>query len=101
MTAEDGEYAWPESEDDSEKRLIAVVQRLLHLRADERAAMEPIREERKFVRELAKMAGLRLPQVDAVVKMIEMDMMEGSSADGTTAKACWCCIGGCWRSMGR
>lgn len=80
VEAEDGDYKWPESEDDSEKRLIAVVQRLLHLRADERAALEPIREERKFVRELAKMAGLRLPQVDAVVKMIEMDMMEGSSA---------------------
>jgi len=80
IEAEDGEYRWPESEDDSEKRLIAVVQQLLRLRAEERAALEPIREERKFVRELAKMAGLRLPQVDAVVKMIEMDMNEGSSA---------------------
>lgn len=76
----DADYRWPESEDDSEKRLIAVVRRLLQLRADERAAIEPIREERKFVRELAKMAGLRLPQVDAVVRMIEMDMAEGSSA---------------------
>jgi len=80
VEAEDGEYRWPESEDDSEKRLIAVVRQLLQLRAEERAALEPIREERKFVRELAKMAGLRLPQVDAVVKMIEMDMNEGSSA---------------------
>ena len=80
IEAEDGEYHWPESEDDSEKRLIAVVQRLLHLRAEERAAMEPIREERRFARELAKMAGLRLPQIDAVVKMIEADMAEGSSA---------------------
>ena len=42
--------------------------------------MEPIREERRFARELAKMAGLRLPQIDAVVKMIEADMTEGSSA---------------------
>lgn len=74
------DYRWPETEDDSEKRLIAVVRQLLQLRAEERAALEPIREERKFVRELAKMAGLRLPQVDAVVKMIEMDMNEGSSA---------------------
>lgn len=80
VEAEDGDYHWPETEDDSEKRLIAVVRRLLDLRADERAAMEPIREERKFVREMAKMAGLCLPQIDAVVKMIEMDMMEGSSA---------------------
>ncbi|MAE92989.1 MAG: DNA primase [Pelagibaca sp.] len=80
VEAEDGDYRWPESEDDSEKRLIAVVRQLLQLRAEERAAMEPIREERKFVRGLAKMAGLRLPQVDAVVKMIEMDMHEGSSA---------------------
>lgn len=75
-----GSYHWPESEDESEKRLIAVVRRLLDLRADERAAMEPIREERKFVRELARMAGLQLKQVDAVVKMVEMDLMEGSSA---------------------
>jgi DNA primase len=73
-------YHWPESEDESEKRLIAVVRRLLALRADERAALEPIREERKFVRELAKMSGLRLPQIDAVVKMIEADLAEGSSA---------------------
>ncbi|WP_375290390.1 DNA primase [Qipengyuania sp.] len=80
VPAEDGDYRWPESEDDSERRLIAVVQRLLHLRAEERAAMEPIREERRFARELAKMAGLRLPQIDAVVKMIEADMAEGSSA---------------------
>jgi DNA primase len=74
------EYHWPESEDESEKRLIAVVRRLLDLRAEERKLVEPIREERKFVRELAKMAGLRLPQVDAVVKMIEADLAEGSSA---------------------
>ena len=80
VVAEDGDYAWPEAEDESEKRLIAVVRRLLELRADERAAVEPIREERKFVRELAKMSGLRLPQVDAVVKMIEVDLAEGSSA---------------------
>lgn len=80
VPSEDGEYAWPESEDDSEKRLIAVVQRLLHLRADERAALEPIREERRFVREIGKMAGLRMPQVDAVVRMIEADLSEGSSA---------------------
>lgn len=74
------EYRWPEPEDESEKRLVWVVQRLLQLRADERAALEPIREERKFVRELAKLAGLQRPQVDAVVKMIEMDMLEGTSA---------------------
>jgi len=80
VPAEDGEYHWPESEDDSEKRLIAVVQRLLRLRADERAAVEPIREERRFVREIGKMAGLRMPQVDAVVRMIEADLAEGSSA---------------------
>jgi len=74
------DYRWPEPEDESEKRLVWVVQRLLQLRADERAALEPIREERKFVRELAKLAGLQRPQVDAVVKMIEADMLEGSSA---------------------
>lgn len=79
--ADDGEHVWPDGEDESEKRLIGVVQRLLQLRADEREAVAPIREERKFVRELAKMAGLSLPQVDAVVKMIEMDMASGSKAD--------------------
>ncbi len=74
------EYRFPESEDDSEKRLIWTAKRLLELRADERAALEPIREERKFVRELAKLAGLRLPQIDAVVKMIEADLLDGTSA---------------------
>ena len=74
------EYRWPESEDESEKRLIAVVRRLLDLRAEERRLVEPIREERRFARELAKMAGLRLPQIDAVVKMIEADLTEGSQA---------------------
>lgn len=78
--ADDGEHVWPDGEDDSEKRLIGVVQRLLQLRADEREAVAPIREERKFVRELAKMAGLSLPQVDAVVKMIEMDIASDSKA---------------------
>lgn len=77
--AVDDEYHWPEAEDDSEKRLIAIVQRLLHLRADERAAMEPIREERKYVRELAKLAGLQLAPIDAVVKMLEMDFATGST----------------------
>lgn len=80
VEAEDGDYHFPETEDESEKRLISVVRRLLELRADERAAVEPIREERKFVRELAKLAGLRLPQIDAVVKMLEADFMEGSKA---------------------
>lgn len=80
IESEDGRYHWPEPEDESEKRLIWVVRRLLELRADERAALEPIREERKFVRELAKMAGLQRAQIDAVVKMIEADMAEGSSA---------------------
>ncbi len=81
------EYHWPEPEDESEKRLVWVVQRLLQLRADERAALEPIREERKFVRELAKLAGLQRPQVDAVVKMIEADMLEGSSAGRHAAES--------------
>jgi DNA primase len=74
------EYRFPESEDDSEKRLIWTVKRLVELRAEERRLLEPIREERKFARELAKLAGLRLPQIDAVVKMIEADLAEGSSA---------------------
>ena len=32
VPSEDGQYRWPEAEDDSEKRLIAVVRRLLQLR---------------------------------------------------------------------
>jgi DNA primase len=74
------DYKFPESEDDSEKRLIWAVRRLVELRAEERALVEPIRDERKFVRELAKLAGLRLPQIDAVVKMIEADLADNTSA---------------------
>jgi DNA primase len=76
----DYEYRFPETEDQSEKRLIQVVRKLVELRAEERAAVEPIREERRWVRELAKLSGLRLPQIDAVVKMIEADLAEGCSA---------------------
>lgn len=78
--SEDGEYHWPEAEDESEKRLIAVVRRLLELRADERRVLEPIREERKYARELARLAGFDLKQIDAAVKALEMDFAEGSSA---------------------
>lgn len=74
------EYRYPESEDESEKRLIQVVRKLVQLRAEERAAVEPIREERKWVRELAKLSGLRVPQIDAVVKMVEADLADRTSA---------------------
>lgn len=74
------EYKFPESEDDSEKRLIWLVRRLVELRQEEMRLLEPIREERKFVRELAKLSGLSRPQMDAVVKAILADLAEGSSA---------------------
>lgn len=73
------EYHFPESEDDSEKRLIWLVRRLVELRLEELRLLEPIREERKFVRELAKLAGLHRGPMDAVVKMILTDLAEGSA----------------------
>jgi DNA primase len=74
------EYQFPESEDDSEKRLIWLVRKLVDLRLEELRLLEPIREERKFVRELAKMAGLQRGPMDAAVKAILADLAEGSSA---------------------
>lgn len=74
------EYKFPESEDDSEKRLIWLVRKLVELRQEELRLLEPIREERKWVREMAKLAGLNRPQMDAAVKAILADLAEGSSA---------------------
>lgn len=74
------EYKFPESEDDSEKRLIWLVRKLVELRLEELRLLEPIREERKWVREMAKLAGLNRPQMDAAVKAILADLAEGSSA---------------------
>lgn len=74
------EYKFPESEDDSEKRLIWLARRLVELRLEEQRLLEPIREERKFVRELAKMSGISRAPLDAAVKAILADLAEGSSA---------------------
>lgn len=74
------EYQFPESEDDSEKRLIWLTRRLVELRLEELRLLEPIREERKFVRELAKLAGLQRAPMDAAVKAILADLQSGTSA---------------------
>lgn len=74
------EYKFPESEDDSEKRLIWLARKLVELRLEEQRLLEPIREERKFVRELAKLSGIRRGPLDAAVKAILADLAKGSSA---------------------
>ena len=74
------EYKFPEGEDASEARLIWGVRKLVELRAEERALVEPIREERKWVRDMLKLAGLRLSEIDKAVKDIEADLAEGSAA---------------------
>ena len=74
------EYRFPESEDESEKRLIWLIRKLVELRLDELRLLEPIREERKWVREMAKLAGLQRGPMDAAVKAILVDLADGTSA---------------------
>ena len=71
--AENGDYVFPDTESEAEKRLIYVVQNLLKLRESERLAVHPIREAKKTVKAMAKAIGLDGPTLDAACKMIEMD----------------------------
>jgi DNA primase len=71
--ADNGDYLFPDTENEAEKRLIYVVQNLLKLRESERVAVHPIRETKKTVKAMAKTIGLDGPTLDAVCKMIEMD----------------------------
>lgn len=71
--ADDGDYEFPDSEDEAERRLIYIVQNLLKLRESERVAVAPIREAKKTVKAMAKTIGLDGGTLDQVCKMIEMD----------------------------
>jgi DNA primase len=71
--ATDGDYVFPDTEGEAEKRLIYVVQSLLKLRESERLAVHPIREAKKTVKAMAKVIGLDGGALDAACKMIEMD----------------------------
>lgn len=70
---ENGDYLFPDTENEAEKRLIYVVQNLLKLRQEERLAVHPIREAKKTVKAMAKQIGLEPRLLDEACKMIEMD----------------------------
>ena len=71
--AEDGDYAFPESEDDSAKRLIAIVRAVLKRREERRAITEEITDLMK----MAEMAGFQKKAITAAVKDIESDLDHG------------------------
>lgn len=71
--ADNGDYVFPDTENEAEKRLIYIVQNLLKLRESERLAVHPIRETKKTVKAMAKTIGLDGASLDQVCKMIEMD----------------------------
>jgi DNA primase len=71
--ADEGDYLFPDTEDEAERRLIYIVQNLLKLRESERLAVHPIRETKKTVKAMAKAMGLDGSALDAVCKMIEAD----------------------------
>ena len=71
--AADGDYLFPDTENEAERRLIYIITNLLKLRASERAAVHPIREAKKTVKAMAKTIGLDGAALDAACKMIEMD----------------------------
>ena len=83
--ADDSTYLFPDTEEESERRLIYVVQNLLKLRASERAAVFPIREAKKTVKAMAKAIGLDGAALDAACKMIEMDAGDRESQEMTLA----------------
>lgn len=81
----DGEYEFPDTEDEAERRLIYIVQNLLALRASERAAVAPIRDAKKTVKAMAKVIGLDSAALDAVCKAIEADPGEREQQEMTLA----------------
>jgi DNA primase len=83
--ADDGDYVFPDSEDEAERRLIYITQNLLKLRESERVAVAPIREAKKTVKAMAKAIGLDGSTLDAVCKMIEMDPAEREEKEALLA----------------
>jgi DNA primase len=71
--ADDGDYAFPDSESDSAAKLIAMVKRVLRLR-EERAA---ITEDIKEVMTLAELMGFSKKAITATVLEIESDLKNG------------------------
>ncbi|NOW44089.1 DNA primase [Novosphingobium sp. SG751A] len=71
--ADDGDYAFPESESDSAGRLIALVRAVLKRREERRAITEEIRELMK----MAELAGFQKKAITAAVQDIESDLEHG------------------------
>ncbi len=71
--ADDGDYAFPESESDSAAKLIAMVKRVLRLREERRTITEDIKE----VMALADLMGFSKKAITATVLEIESDLKSG------------------------
>jgi DNA primase len=71
--ADDGEYAFPDSEGDSAARLIALIRVLLKRREERRA----INEEIADVMKMAELAGFQKKAITAAVQDIESDIKHG------------------------
>lgn len=67
--ATDGKYYWPEPENDSERRLIMVMSKLLTLRAERQAISDDIKD----LLSLAKGIGFETKVLNAAAAMIEQD----------------------------
>lgn len=74
--AEAGDYAFPESEGDSAKRLIAIVRAKLRKRAE----IAAIRDEIKDIDGMAKAIGFDTKAINAVIRDIESDLAHGPAA---------------------
>ncbi|ABD25088.1 plasmid and phage DNA primase [Novosphingobium aromaticivorans DSM 12444] len=73
VAAEDGEYVFPESESDSQRRLIALVRAVLKKREERREINEEIADLMK----MAELAGFQKKAISAAVADIESDMKHG------------------------
>jgi len=71
--AEEGEYAFPESESDSAARLIAIVRAVVKKRAERKAITEEIAD----VMKMAEALGFVKKEISAVVRDIESDLAHG------------------------
>jgi DNA primase len=69
IAAEDGDYAWPDDQNDSERRLIMIVQRVIELRR----ARDEISATIKDLLAMAKAAGFSVKALGALVRDIEAD----------------------------
>lgn len=73
ITADDGDYAFPESESDSQRRLIALVRAVLKKREERREINEEIADLMK----MAELAGFQKKAISAAVADIESDLKHG------------------------